>query len=315
MEYSIGIPVKNEANTLEHCIDKALHQTHPPSQILVCVNGSTDTSLSLLQQIAQQELKVACLTSKPGKANAWRKIFDSSRENHILYTDADTILSENAGETLCELFEKSSDLIAAGGALVYTHPKQRNLFTTFYPFKHTVSPFIYFLSGRIYMLDKIKYENRTKELNTPLMPEGITNEDQYIDFIASTTQKGIKYTNHCFNLSQALETFEEWIKETKRVCEGQKQIRKEYPFLKKNSFRDLKSLTRTFLTMGGRFGEIESFQKKVGAVGFAMIRKSYRFLAGIKKGPKEGSVWKETLTTKKKFSEEDIHFYNFLNSQ
>ncbi len=63
---SIIIPVYNVSKYLRICLDSVINQTKTDIEI-ICVNdGSTDTSLSILQEYAQRDTRIVIIDQKNG---------------------------------------------------------------------------------------------------------------------------------------------------------------------------------------------------------------------------------------------------------
>lgn len=102
---SILIPARNEAEVIGECVRRALAQSWPRFEVIVCDDDSTDGTGSLLQQIAQADPRLAVVpkTGPPpdgwiGKNHALHAAAQRSRGEWILAIDADCLLEPRALE-------------------------------------------------------------------------------------------------------------------------------------------------------------------------------------------------------------------------
>jgi len=224
--YSVGIPARNEENNVIKTIESVLNQTIPPSNVYVCVNGSTDQTYQKVVDFASLENKVNPLVSPPGKANAWNEIISQKDlENQVLFCDGDIVVNDSAAENLLEEFYKDKDLVLVGGANGYLPQKENSFFSRC--FTETKGKIINqnWVCGRIYMIDKKRLFSVAEELGVDLLPREIINEDGFLEMIARGHCKTI---DSAYNLSLQVSTFSDWKKGLKRIIAGQKQLRENY---------------------------------------------------------------------------------------
>ncbi len=97
---SVIIPVFNSEKYLRECLDSVVDQTFKDIEI-ICVNdGSTDSSLQILEEYAQKDNRIKFFNQKNlGPAAARNAGFNVARGEYIQFIDADDILEKNALET------------------------------------------------------------------------------------------------------------------------------------------------------------------------------------------------------------------------
>jgi glycosyltransferase involved in cell wall biosynthesis len=91
---SIGIPVYNEETTIRESLLSIIGATRAlncPSEILVCFNGTTDRSKSIVQALRQQH-PFRIIECAPGKAHAVKALGEAARGDIVVFTDADAIM-------------------------------------------------------------------------------------------------------------------------------------------------------------------------------------------------------------------------------
>lgn len=116
---SIIIPVYNQAEFLEDALESAYSQTHPPHEIIVIDDGSTDGSGEIAERymfkqfpLLDSPVKVIHQVNK-GLASARNAGIAMATGDYILPLDADDILMENAVEVITrKILETNCDVIA-----------------------------------------------------------------------------------------------------------------------------------------------------------------------------------------------------------
>ena len=180
LDYSVGIPVRNEEKSLPYTLDSILNQTIPPKEILVCVNGSRDNTRNIVERYSSTNNLVKLLTSPPGKPSAWNRIVSETKNNYNLFCDGDVIISREAAEKLLETLDQDKELLIAGGSLVYLDTN-KTFFKKYFletPGKKIIPKDIW---GALYMIRLKEMKQKSRENSIELMPEEIINEDQLKD--------------------------------------------------------------------------------------------------------------------------------------
>ena len=63
---SVIIPVYNVERYLEQCLDSVVHQTWQNLEIIVINDGSTDSSLGIIDKFAQSDGRISVITRESG---------------------------------------------------------------------------------------------------------------------------------------------------------------------------------------------------------------------------------------------------------
>jgi glycosyltransferase involved in cell wall biosynthesis len=103
---SIIITSYNYGRFLTECIDSALAQTHPKTEVIVVDDGSTDDSPAIIRGYGNRIR--ATLKPNEGPASSWNLGFSQSRGQFVLFLDSDDALLPTAVETAIPLFEDPS---------------------------------------------------------------------------------------------------------------------------------------------------------------------------------------------------------------
>ncbi len=117
IKVSVIIPVYNTAPYLRECLDSICRQTLAQIEI-ICVNdGSTDESLSILQQYAQKDERVViCTQENRGQSSARNKGAALAHGEYLYFMDSDDMLEITALEMLYGKAKNDSlDIIYFGG--------------------------------------------------------------------------------------------------------------------------------------------------------------------------------------------------------
>lgn len=97
---SVLIPARNEAAHIEDAVRAALAALGPDDELLVCDDGSTDGTRTILASIADLRLRVLdgapLAPGEVGKPRACAQLADAARGRHLLFVDADVTLAPDA---------------------------------------------------------------------------------------------------------------------------------------------------------------------------------------------------------------------------
>ncbi|MDR1614865.1 MAG: glycosyltransferase, partial [Campylobacteraceae bacterium] len=118
---SIIIPVYNVESYLKQCLDSATNQTLKEIEI-ICVNdGSTDTSLAILQQYAQKDARIKIINQKNGGlANARNSGIKAANGEYIGFVDSDDWIDLDYYDKLYKAAkEQNADLARTSYIYVY----------------------------------------------------------------------------------------------------------------------------------------------------------------------------------------------------
>lgn len=111
MEVTIVIPVYNEEERLDACLRAISQQSHPPAEVIVVDNNSTDKS----REIAERYDFVTSLPEKrQGIVFARNRGFDAASNEILARIDADTLLPPNWVESIKKLFTDNQHAKVAG---------------------------------------------------------------------------------------------------------------------------------------------------------------------------------------------------------
>lgn len=124
--FSIIIPIYNNEKYLYSCLDSMLFQTFDDIEI-ICVNdGSTDHSLSVVEEYAKIDSRIVVVNKLNGGPAETRNMGISvASGQYILFLDSDDYYAENACERIHAEIEKrkNPDAVIFGTSLFPTEPR------------------------------------------------------------------------------------------------------------------------------------------------------------------------------------------------
>lgn len=113
VKVSIIIPVYNVEKYLARCLDSCINQTFSDIE-MVCVNdGSTDSSLNILEQYAKLDSRIKIIQQENGGLSSARNTgVENAKGEYILFLDSDDFISNIAIELLVANIERNgSDVV------------------------------------------------------------------------------------------------------------------------------------------------------------------------------------------------------------
>lgn len=114
---SIVVPVYNCEKYLEECLESLCSQTYKNLEIICVDDGSTDSSVDLLQSIAEKDSRVKILSQKNAGAGAARNYgLSVAQGKYIYFFDADDIAVNNLLELAYNRAQETdADIVAFNG--------------------------------------------------------------------------------------------------------------------------------------------------------------------------------------------------------
>ncbi|MGL6298347.1 MAG: glycosyltransferase family 2 protein [Methanobacteriaceae archaeon] len=107
---SIIIPVYNVEDYLEECLDSILNQTLEDIEVICINDGSTDSSLNILNKYSKIDSRVKVFTKVHQGQSIARNIgVDKANGKYIAFVDSDDYIDLNAYEELCKFAEENKN--------------------------------------------------------------------------------------------------------------------------------------------------------------------------------------------------------------
>jgi len=126
MKLSIIIPVYNVEKYLEQCLNSVLNQTFTDYEV-ICVNdGSTDSSLAILQDYEKRFKNLKIIDTENGGTASARNIgMKNAIGEYIWLVDSDDWVEENSLQTIDnQLKNEQPDVLCFNGKLIYENDKR-----------------------------------------------------------------------------------------------------------------------------------------------------------------------------------------------
>lgn len=110
---SIIVPVYNAEKTLKRCVDSLLCQSTADYEIILVNDGSTDSSLSILNEYAQKDKRVKIINKPNGGVSSARNAgIEAAQGEYIMFVDADDFVDKEYVEAMLDA--PKSDLVYSG---------------------------------------------------------------------------------------------------------------------------------------------------------------------------------------------------------
>lgn len=114
---SVCIPARNEETNIRRCVEAALRQDYPDFEVIVLDDRSTDSTLTLLKEIASRDSRLLPISGSDlpegwaGKPHALYQALALAKGEWLCFVDADTFLAPNAlSAVYAKALETQADL-------------------------------------------------------------------------------------------------------------------------------------------------------------------------------------------------------------
>lgn len=113
---SVIVPVYNTEKYLSKCLDSIIRQTLQDMEIICVDDGSTDSSLSVLEDYARKDPRIHIIRKENGGLVSARKAgVDEAQGKYIGYVDSDDWIEPDMYEKLCgDAARNRADMVTSG---------------------------------------------------------------------------------------------------------------------------------------------------------------------------------------------------------
>ncbi len=113
---SIIVPVYNEEKWIGRCLDSIIRQTFQNFAVIIINDGSTDSSMSIIEHYCQEDKRIRCITTEnQGNAQALNVGLKYADGDLITFADADDYIENSMYETMVSVLDKSNaDIVECG---------------------------------------------------------------------------------------------------------------------------------------------------------------------------------------------------------
>lgn len=109
MKVTLVVPVKDEAKTIQECVQSILNQTYKDFEVIFVDGGSTDGTYEFLKRISRKERRVKVL-HEPGLGPGFGRDlgFQTGRGELLAHIDGDNVLAEDYLEICVRKLQRTS---------------------------------------------------------------------------------------------------------------------------------------------------------------------------------------------------------------
>ena len=116
---SVIIPVYNVEKYLEKCLDSIINQTYKNLEIICINDGSTDSSLEILQKYAEKDNRIKVVNQENKGSGATRNVgLEIAQGEFISFIDSDDFVDKNLYKNCIEKITPDIDVIVFGAKTV-----------------------------------------------------------------------------------------------------------------------------------------------------------------------------------------------------
>lgn len=125
MKLSIVVPVYNSEKYIEECLNSILNIKYNNFEVLVVDNGSSDKSVSIIENIIKIDNRVKLLKEdKKGVSNARNKGIECSDGDYLMFVDSDDTINSDCVEYIVSNISKY-DMICFGYNELYMNKESK----------------------------------------------------------------------------------------------------------------------------------------------------------------------------------------------
>lgn len=100
---SVVVPVYNAQRYITSCVESILNQTHSKLELLLIVDGATDRSLEICQQLSRQDPRITVVGKENEGVSATRnRGIEMAKGDYVAFIDADDTVAEDYLEVLLD---------------------------------------------------------------------------------------------------------------------------------------------------------------------------------------------------------------------
>lgn len=167
---SVVIPVYNNQEYLEACIESVLRQTYVNLEIIVVNDGSTDNSLSIISKYVNADERVFCINKEnEGLPLARKSGILAANGKYVQHLDSDDTLIGDAIQRLVDAAENTqADIVAAPFYFCYQNRAPELSTTLLFEELSGVDYYREILNERAYWSVWSNFQKRSLYLNYPI---------------------------------------------------------------------------------------------------------------------------------------------------
>ncbi|MGI0010123.1 MAG: glycosyltransferase family 2 protein, partial [Nitrosopumilaceae archaeon] len=115
----------NSEKYITKCIDSILNQSHSNYEIIIVDNNSSDSTLSILKDLAERNKKIIIMSNNKniGYGNAITDAIAKTNSEFLAILNADTFLHVNWADTLLKKFYSDEKIMSLSGQILFPDNK------------------------------------------------------------------------------------------------------------------------------------------------------------------------------------------------
>lgn len=288
MQYSVGVPVRNEERGIKACLESILAQEVQPENVFVCVNGSTDRTQEIVEDMSRQNPQIQVLSSEPGKCQAWNEIYSQNDSPYLMMTDGDVTLKSNASTELLKAHNESPEQTIVGGSIKY----QPRDFSLLYLFKTYENSDLYVpetISGSIYMANVDRLKDVFAQNSLGKLPDVIL-EDIFLHMLTNPKILDSTYSN-----VKPVNNLRDYFNQRIRLINGNNQLKEQFPQVVQD-YKQSKTKNGSKKTLFEKVREKDGIKNKIFYLSKLGINETLKLY--VNKFPNQNTVWTTLKSTK-----------------
>ena len=226
-DYTIAMPVRNEANTLADSLLSALNQSVPPLEVLVCISGSDDDSMDIARRFEGEYKNVRVIESGLGMPKALNKLIEEARTDYIIFMDGDGKADIDAARIMLHEINPDNGIYAISAAHSHTRPKG-NILRRLFWYRPAEPQIQECMTGNLNLLSIRDVIRTGQEKGVTIYPEEIINYDVLLTYVLIGHYKSSK---DAYVTIQPIASVRDYFSAVKRLAMTLHQIKAKYPAL------------------------------------------------------------------------------------
>jgi glycosyltransferase involved in cell wall biosynthesis len=292
-DYSVGIPARNEAASIQACVESVFAQTVKPRCVYVCTNDCTDDTPAIVESLKKRFSALIHVQSEGGgKGPAWNQIFSHNESPFLMFVDGDVTINTDAARNLLECFSNNSDLVIAGGGSFRLQPKPASFFSKVSDSAYGAVDTQRFLNGKLYVVATEALQNLAQKAGVPLLPTDVISDGHFLEKL-SQQGGGFVIATGAYAACHPITNFKDWLRFRLRVSRGRKQLMARYPTL----FKESDFWHARLKNHWHRISKANTSPKKAGVLLFAVLREAIQLYVFFE--PSRTYTWHQIRSTKR----------------
>jgi len=109
---AVVIPTKNRAQYLQDAVLSVVHQTRPPTEVIIVVEPSEDSTETLAEKLAQSFPQVRCIynSENRGVGESRNEGLVASATDYVMFLDSDDVLNSRYLERVASLLDQNREV-------------------------------------------------------------------------------------------------------------------------------------------------------------------------------------------------------------